>query len=127
MRRARNQNVNGRDLPGTTQVCLFRDNYADFTEAGFSVFGLSADSPKANTTFKTKNKLQYSLLCDQKSTLIAAIGLRKTPRGTQRGVFVVDKQGKVLAAQAKGPAGTVDVVKKLIEEGGEDEETEEEE
>ena len=31
-----------------------------------------------------------------------------------RGVFVVDKAGKVLAAEPGGPAATVDVVKKLV-------------
>jgi peroxiredoxin Q/BCP len=40
--------------------------------------------------------------------------LRKAPKGTIRGVFVVDKAGKVLAAQPGGPAATVEVVKKLV-------------
>jgi peroxiredoxin Q/BCP len=40
--------------------------------------------------------------------------LKKAPNGTTRGVFVVDKSGKVLAAQAGSPTGTVDVVKKLV-------------
>lgn len=75
---------------------------------------MSTDSPKANTTFKDKQNLPYELLCDPKATLIAAIGLKKSPSGTQRGVFVVDKSGKVLAAEPGGPAATVDVVKKLI-------------
>jgi peroxiredoxin Q/BCP len=40
--------------------------------------------------------------------------LKKAPNGTTRGVFVVDKSGKVLAAQAGSPTGTVNVVKKLV-------------
>ncbi|KAL6857633.1 thioredoxin peroxidase dot5 [Amphichorda felina] len=104
--------------PGcTNQVCLFRDSYEPLTAGGLAIYGLSADSPKANTTFKTKQKLPYPLLCDQASTLISAIGLQKTPKGTQRGVFVVDKEGKVLVAEAGGPAATADRVKKLVEEG----------
>ncbi|TQS31857.1 hypothetical protein Golomagni_07851, partial [Golovinomyces magnicellulatus] len=103
--------------PGcTTQVCLFRDSYEPLTAGGLAIYGLSADSPKANTTFKTKQNLPYPLLCDQASTLIAAIGLKKSPKGTQRGVFVVDKKGKVLVAEPGGPAATVDTVKKLVEE-----------
>ena len=35
-----------------------------------------------------------------------------------RGVFVVDKTGKVLAAQPGSPQGTVDVVKALVEDAG---------
>ncbi|KAF1358237.1 AhpC-TSA-domain-containing protein, partial [Lizonia empirigonia] len=101
--------------PGcTTQVCLFRDSYASLTATGFSIFGLSNDSPKANTTFKTKQKLPYSLLCDPAQTLISAIGLKKAPKGTTRGVFVVNKAGKVLASEPGGPAATHKVVQDLV-------------
>ncbi|EMF08467.1 AhpC-TSA-domain-containing protein [Sphaerulina musiva SO2202] len=101
--------------PGcTTQVCLFRDAYDDLTKAGLSVYGLSNDSPKANKNFVEKQKLQYPLLCDPKQTLISAIGLKKAPKGTTRGVFVVDKTGKVLASEPGGPAATLEVVKKIV-------------
>lgn len=105
---------------GTKQVCFFRDEYEPLTKTGLLIFGLSADSTKANTTFKEKQKLTYPLLCDPQRTLISAIGLKKQPSGTQRGVFVVDKAGKVLAAQAGSPQGTVDVVKAIVEEAGAD-------
>lgn len=100
---------------GTKQVCFFRDSYDDLTKTGLAIYGLSSDSGKANTSFKEKYKLSYPLLCDPDATLIAAIGLKKSPKGTQRGVFVVDKSGKVLAAEPGSPAGTVDVVKALVE------------
>lgn len=102
---------------GTAQACLFRDSYTPLTATGYSIFGLSNDSPKANTTFKTKQNLPYTLLCDPAQTLISAIGLKKAPKGTTRGVFVVDKSGKVLAAEPGGPAATVEVVKKLVSGG----------
>jgi peroxiredoxin Q/BCP len=44
--------------------------------------------------------------------------MKKAPKGTTRGVFVVDKTGKVLAAEAGSPAGTVDVVKALVMDMG---------
>lgn len=100
---------------GTTQVCLFRDSYESLTSTGFAIYGLSDDSPKANTNFKEKQSLPYPLLCDESATLIQAIGLKKAPKGTTRGVFVVDKSGKVLAAEPGGPAGTLGVVKKLVD------------
>ena len=84
------------------------------TATGFAIYGLSNDSPKSNTTFKEKKELPYPLICDQSATLIAAIGLKKSPSGTTRGVFVVDKSGKVLAAEPGSPAGTVEAVKKLL-------------
>lgn len=102
----------------TTQVCLFRDSYAPLTATGLSIYGLSTDSPKANTTFKTKQNLPYPLLCDPSASLIQAIGFKKAPKGTQRGVFVVDKDGKVLAVGPGGPAATVELVKGIVETKG---------
>ena len=112
----------------TTQVCLFRDSYDPLTATGLAIYGLSTDSPKANTTFKTKQNLPYPLLCDPGANLIKAIGFKKAPKGTQRGVFVVDKEGKVLAVEAGGPAATVEVVKKLVDiMGGDGEKVDEKE
>ncbi|PNY25959.1 Uncharacterized protein TCAP_04109 [Tolypocladium capitatum] len=103
--------------PGcTNQVCLFRNAYEPLTADGLAIYGLSSDSPKANTTFREKQKLPYPLLCDPQATLIAAIGLKKQPKGTQRGVFVVNKEGRVLVAEPGGPAATVERVKALVEE-----------
>lgn len=108
--------------PGcTTQACLFRDDFTSLTATGLSIYGLSTDSPKSNTSFKTKRNLPYTLLCDPQATLIGAIGFKKSPKGTQRGVFVVDKDGKVLAVQPGGPAATVDVVRGLLSTAGKQE------
>jgi peroxiredoxin Q/BCP len=79
-----------------------------------AIYGLSNDSPKANTNFKTKQNLPYDLLCDPQATLISAIGLKKSPSGTVRGLFIVDKEGKVLAAEPGSPAGTFAAAKKLL-------------
>jgi len=108
--------------PGcTTQACLFRDSYTPLTSTGLSIYGLSRDTPKSNTTFKTKQSLPYSLLCDVSSTLISSIGFKKGT-STTRGVFVISKEGEVLARVAGGPAATVDVVKGLVKDGEEVEE-----
>lgn len=112
--------------PGcTNQACMFRDSYEPLTKDGLAIYGLSRDSPKSNTTFKEKQKLPYPLICDPKATLISAIGLNKAPSSTQRGVFVVDKKGKVLLAQPGSPAGTVDAVKELVEAGVENDKADE--
>ncbi|KAL8802568.1 MAG: hypothetical protein Q9182_003733 [Xanthomendoza sp. 2 TL-2023] len=105
--------------PGcTTQACLFRDEYTPLTATGYSIFGLSSDSPKSNTTFKTKQNLPYTLLCDPSATLITAIGMRKAPKGIVRGVFVVSKAGKVEAVEPGGPAATVEAVRGLVKGAG---------
>jgi peroxiredoxin Q/BCP len=62
--------------------------------------------------------LPYTLLCDPSSSLISAIGLKKAPAKTTRGVFVVDKSGKVLAAEAGSPGGTLETAKKVTEGDG---------
>lgn len=119
--------------PGcTNQACLFRDSYEPLTAGGLAIYGLSRDSPKSNTTFKEKQKLPYPLLCDPSASLIGAIGMKKAPSGTQRGVFAVNKKGKVLLAEPGGPAATVGAVKKLVEAesaqgGAAEEKTEKEE
>lgn len=102
-------------IAGTKQVCNFNDNIDGLKSKGFDVYGLSKDSTKSNTTFHDKQNLTYSLLCDPSGTLISAIGLKKAPSGTTRGVFVIDKSGKVLAAQAGSPDSTVAVAKKVLE------------
>ncbi|MCJ1308459.1 hypothetical protein MMC25_002112 [Agyrium rufum] len=108
--------------PGcTTQACLFRDKFDALTSTGFSIYGLSLDSAKSNTTFKTKQNLPYTLLCDPSATLISAIGMKKAPKSTTRGVFIVNKAGKVLAMEPGGPAATVKVVEDLIAKEGEPE------
>ncbi|EFE37824.1 disrupter of telomere silencing protein Dot5, putative [Trichophyton verrucosum HKI 0517] len=99
---------------GTRQACAFRDDYANLTSTGLSIFGLSGDSPKANTTFQTKQKLPYPLLCDPFFKLIGAFGLKKTPKGTVRGVFAVNKEGKVLLRTPGGPEKTLNLVQDLV-------------
>lgn len=103
---------------GTTQACLFRDNYSTLTGSGLSIYGLSTDSPKSNTTFVTRQSLPYPLLCDPSAKLIAAISMKKPPKSTSRGVIVIDKRGKVTALEQGGPQRTVDVVMGVLPKKG---------
>ncbi|EAS35612.3 peroxiredoxin Q/BCP [Coccidioides immitis RS] len=101
--------------PGCTrQACMFRDGYDRLSSTGLSIYGLSSDSPSANTKFKEKQKLPYPLICDPSAKLIGAIGLKKQPKGTIRGVFAIDKAGKVLLNKAGGPEATVTLVENLV-------------
>ena len=101
--------------PGcTTQACAFRDNYDDIKGKGWTVYGLSQDSTKANTGFVTKQNLNYELLCDGTGELVKALGFAKGGKGTLRGVVVVDKEGVVRAWSQSGPAKTLEVVKEYL-------------
>ncbi|ETI21837.1 hypothetical protein G647_05906 [Cladophialophora carrionii CBS 160.54] len=107
--------------PGcTNQACFFRDNYAPITGASLAVYGLSTDSPKANTTFATKQKLPYPLLCDPNATLTSAIGMKKPGPGksTARGVVIIDRQGVLRLWEQAGPEKTVKAVLEYIKTQG---------
>jgi peroxiredoxin Q/BCP len=106
------------NTPGCTkQACAFRDGHETLTSGGLAIYGLSGDSPKSNTTFKTKQNLPYTLLCNPSYSLIGAIGMQGgVAHKTNRGVFAVDKSGKVLLNFLGGPIPTVDEVKKLVDE-----------
>jgi len=103
--------------PGCTkQACIFRDGYSFLTSTGLSIYGLSGDGPKANTTFKTKQSLPYDLICNPSSSLIGAIGMQSKPaKSAKRGIFIVDKAGKVLACEQGGPQVTADVCKAVVD------------
>ncbi|PUU72858.1 thioredoxin-like protein, partial [Tuber borchii] len=75
----------------TTQACLFRDNYTAFTDAGYSVYGLSGDQPGANEKFRNKQNLTYTLLCDPTYELHEKLGIKKSPKGTIRSVIIIEK------------------------------------
>lgn len=86
---------------------------------GYSIYGLSTDSPKANTSFKTRQGLPYPLLSDPHATLIEAICMRNSLKRTKRGVFVINKQaiveviftgvGKLLSKMHHVPQLTLDL------------------
>jgi peroxiredoxin Q/BCP len=64
----------------------------------------------------TKQSLPYTLLCDPSFGLIKAIGMAQdlSSSKTKRGVWAVDKEGKVLLSFTGGPDPTVDAAGKLV-------------
>ena len=46
------------------------------------------------------------------------IGMKKAGNKTTRGVFIVNKDGKVLAAEPGSPADTLEAVKRVVKEMG---------
>jgi thioredoxin-dependent peroxiredoxin len=54
------------DTPGCTrEACAFRDSFEEFSDAGITVFGISADSPESHAAFKKKYRLPFALLADE--------------------------------------------------------------
>lgn len=80
--------------PGCTrQACGFRNNFNDLKGKAL-ILGLSADSPKAQKNFQTKQGLQYDLLSDPKKELIGVLGAKKSPSGIKRSHWIF-KDGKL--------------------------------
>lgn len=93
---------------------LFEPLFARLTKAGYSLYGLSADSRRANASFAAKQNLTYPLLCDPDRSVIAPLGLKKeVGGGTQRGVVAIGKDGKVLVYVKGGPKETADAIESL--------------
>ena len=88
------------NTPGCTkQACGFRDNYDEFQECGFDVWGMSYDKPKSQTNWQTKYKLPYGMLTDADGTVIRALGAHKAPKSILRSHVVVAQGGKVIDIQ----------------------------
>ncbi|AXA50778.1 peroxiredoxin Q/BCP [Malassezia restricta] len=80
------------NTPGCTrQAQCFRDASSDWKQAGYDIFGLSSDSPKAQSTWAKKHALPYRLLSDPTRTVIGA--LTGTKASTKRSHFVVGEDG----------------------------------
>ena len=89
--------------PGcTTQACDFRDNLRVLTKAGFTVVGISPDTPDKLATFADKDRLDFTLLSDPDHTVLEKYGAYgekklygKVVTGVIRSTFVISPSGKI--------------------------------
>jgi len=92
--------------PGcTTQACDFRDSLASLQGAGYTVLGISRDTPEKLRAFRDSDGLTFPLLSDADHAVHAAYGAwgekqnyGKTVTGVLRSTFVVDEDGKIVEA-----------------------------
>jgi peroxiredoxin Q/BCP len=100
--------------PGcTVEANEFRGAIKKFEKKGAVVIGISPDTPKAQATFKEKQGLPFTLLCDVEKKAAQAYGVWKEKNmygkkvmGIERTTFVIDEQGKIARIFAKvKPAG----------------------
>lgn len=93
--------------PGCTkQACDFRDNLADFGDAGLTVLGISPDKPEKLKKFQERDELTFPLLSDPDKQVLTAYGAfgekmmyGKTVTGVIRSTFVIDADGVIEVAQ----------------------------
>lgn len=84
----------------TTEACNLRDHYQQLTDKGYSILGVSADTQKKQSNFKSKYKFPYPLLADEDKSVIEAFGvwgekkfMGRTFDGIHRVTFVIDENG----------------------------------
>ncbi len=93
--------------PGCTkQACDFRDNLADFADAGLTVLGISPDKPEKLKKFAERDALTFPLLSDPDKQVLSEYGAfgekmmyGKTVTGVIRSTFVIDANGDIEVAQ----------------------------
>jgi peroxiredoxin Q/BCP len=89
------------NTPGcTAEACDLRDNYARFEAQNYALLGVSADSAKAQASFKNKYEFPFPLLADEDKAVIQAFGvwgpkkfMGKEYDGIHRTTFVINEEG----------------------------------
>lgn len=89
--------------PGCTkEACDFRDSLAPLQAAGFTLFGISRDTPEKLRRFREEQGLTYDLLSDPDRKVHAKYGVwgeklnyGKVIMGVIRSTFVIDPKGRV--------------------------------
>lgn len=84
----------------TKEACDFRDSIKKFTKVDTIIIGVSADSIQSHKKFEEKYDLPFTLLSDEKKTLLEKYGVWKEKSmygrkyfGIERTTFVIDKKG----------------------------------
>jgi peroxiredoxin Q/BCP len=91
------------DTPGCTiESCDFRDAIKQFNKKDAIVLGISPDTPRAQTHFKEKHSLPFTLLCDVEKKAAIAYDVYKEKNmygkrvmGIARTTFVIGEDGKI--------------------------------
>ena len=84
----------------TAEACSLRDNYAALTAAGYNVVGVSKDSVKSHSGFRSKHNLPFTLLADTSTKMLQDFGAwgekkmyGKKVLGPLRRTFIFDEKG----------------------------------
>lgn len=109
------------DTPGcTAQACSLRDSYAELTDNGITVVGVSTDNAEAQKAFKAKYDLPFDLIPDVEQKVLDAFGVDTLAGMSTRQAFLIvdgqivwhdssastDKQAQDILAQFPGGTAT---------------------
>lgn len=86
------------NTPGcTAEACSLRDGYQELKQMGYTLIGISKDSPASHIKFAAKHSLPFLLLSDESTEVNQAFGVWQKKKmagreymGTVRTTFVTD-------------------------------------
>jgi len=86
----------------TAVACNLRDHYAELTAAGYSLLGVSPDTPKKHQNFIKKYAFPFPLLSDPEQIVMRTYGIwgekqfmGRTFDGVHRTTFVISEAGVI--------------------------------
>ena len=102
----------------TNEALAFKELYEEFRKLGVAVLGISKDSVKAQSNFKTKYDLPFELLSDDKANVCEAYQVLKEKSmygkkyiGIERSTFIMDEDLNIIKeyrnVKVKGHANDV--------------------
>ena len=91
------------NTPGcTAQACNLKDNYKTLQKNGYTILGISKDSPKSHQKFINKFNLPFDLIADENKNVHIKYGTwieksmyGKNYMGTARWTFLIDEKGNI--------------------------------
>lgn len=91
------------NTPGcTVEACSIRDGYEQLTASGYTVIGISKDSPASHLRFREKFNLNFILLSDTSTEVNQAFGVWQKKKmagreymGTVRTTFITDADHRI--------------------------------
>jgi len=91
------------------QLPTVEQDAARFARLDAVVLGISVDSHHANAAFAHKLRLSFPLLSDFQRATSAAYGVLNTERGySERAIFVIDRQGRVIHRDVSPAPGDIE-------------------
>lgn len=92
------------NTPGcTAEACSLRDDYQRITSLGYTLIGISKDSPQSHVKFAQKHELPFLLLSDISSEVNQAFGVWQKKKmcgreymGTVRTTFITDADHRII-------------------------------
>ena len=86
----------------TAEACSLNDAYAELTEKGFDVVGVSPDPIASHLKFIAKYNLSFQLIADTEKTILQAYGVwgekkmyGRSYMGVIRTTFIINEQGYI--------------------------------